>query len=417
MKKSIALAFIFIVMCFSSFSQKKKTMFLDNIDTICNNTKVIYSVKVKNFTNIAGFQGTIKWDSTLLRIDSVFFNPNGGPIQLADTNVNLKIKNSTLSYLWYDTTFLGVTVPDSTTIISFRFNVISARGSTTPIYFINKPTKLEIDTVDINGIPSISDDTLYINGKIQFVDTPIIVQNGNTLTCEASCSPTSYQWFINGVLLPNDTTKTITIPSGTPKNPYTVTVYYSNGNSVSSTYNGTSLPLQLISFKGSLTKNKPLLTWTTSKELYQNVFYLERRQANSEFVTVSTIPSKNNSISNNEYSYLDKTAVGSNVYRLKIVDNLGFVQYSNEVTLTANNNESSVFVYPNPASKFLKVEGNRISSIAISDNYGRKVFEKQIANTTNSIETISIEKLTKGIYFVTVRLIEGGTTTEKIIVE
>jgi len=392
-------------------------MFLDNIDTICNNTKVIYSVKVKNFTNIAGFQGTIKWDSTLLRIDSVFFNPNGGPIQLADTNVNLKIKNSTLSYLWYDTTFLGVTVPDSTTIISFRFNVISARGSTTPIYFINKPTKLEIDTVDINGIPSISDDTLYINGKIQFVDTPIIVQNGNTLTCEASCSPTSYQWFINGVLLPNDTTKTITIPSGTPKNPYTVTVYYSNGNSVSSTYNGTSLPLQLISFKGSLTKNKPLLTWTTSKELYQNVFYLERRQANSEFVTVSTIPSKNNSISNNEYSYLDKTAVGSNVYRLKIVDNLGFVQYSNEVTLTANNNESSVFVYPNPASKFLKVEGNRISSIAISDNYGRKVFEKQIANTTNSIETISIEKLTKGIYFVTVRLIEGGTTTEKIIVE
>jgi hypothetical protein len=198
---------------------------------------------------------------------------------------------------------------------------------------------------------------------------------------------------------------------------YTVSVNYANGNVVSSPTNGTGLPLQLISFKGSLSKNKPLLSWTTSKELYQNIFYLERRQANSEFVTVATIPSKVNSISNKEYSYLDKTAFGSNVYRLKMVDNLGFTQYSNEVKLTATNNESSVFIYPNPASKFLKVEGNRISSIVISDNYGRKVFEKQIANTTNSIETISIEKLAKGIYFVTVRLIEGGTTTEKIIVE
>lgn len=417
MKKSIALAFIFIVMCSSSFAQKKKTMFLDNIDTICNNTKVIYSVKVKNFSNIAGFQGTIKWDSTLLRIDSVFFNPNGGPIQLADTNVNLQIRNSTLSYLWSDSNFVGVTVPDSTTIISFRFNVISARGSTTPIYFTNSPTKLEIDTADNIGIPSINYDTLYINGKIKFVDTPRIVQIGNTLTCIASCSPISYQWYINGVLLPNDTTKTITIPAGTSKNPYTVTVYYSNGNSVSSIYNGTSLPLQLISFKGSLSKNKPLLSWATSKELNKNIFYVERRQSNSEFVAIKTISSKDNSNSINEYSYLDKTAVGSNIYRLKIIDNFGFVQYSNELKLTATKNESSVFIYPNPASKFLKVEGNRISSIVISDNYGRKVFEKQIANTTNSIETISIEKLTKGIYFVTVRLIEGGTTTEKIIVE
>ncbi|CAF4576999.1 unnamed protein product [Rotaria sp. Silwood1] len=89
----------------------------------------------------------------------------------------------------------------------------------TPIFFSNYPTLIEVDTAaDFAGLSDLAALTggIFINGKINFIDTPIITQSGNQFTCIASCIPIMYIWNTydcSGNLISIDTTLTNTFIS------------------------------------------------------------------------------------------------------------------------------------------------------------------------------------------------------------
>lgn len=125
-------------------------------------------------------------------------------------------------------------------------------------------------------------------------------------------------------------------------------VPYSNGGTTCGT-----LPLTLLSFKGSKTTSGVLLEWSTSNEVNTASFDVERSYNGTDFSMAGNVLSKESASSrNNNYTYTDNTATGSStcIYRLKMRDRDEQYTYSPTVFVKRDvTNGSSFHVYPNPA--------------------------------------------------------------------
>jgi hypothetical protein len=111
-------------------------------------------VSVINFNRIVAFQGTVKWDSTVLRYQSISFtSPTVG---FTSGNFSNPAANLLL-YTWFDGNAVGQTLPDSGTLFTIRFT--SAPGAwnrSTTIQFIGSPNVLEAiqaPTTSMNIVP------------------------------------------------------------------------------------------------------------------------------------------------------------------------------------------------------------------------------------------------------------------------
>jgi uncharacterized protein (TIGR02145 family) len=102
---------------------------------------VVVPVTVDRFTRMVSLQGSINWDSTVLRYQGISsFAPGIG---LVAGNFNNTAANN-LTFSWVDATLAGQTLADSSTLFTIRFNLAgNARGRSTSISFDNQPTLLE----------------------------------------------------------------------------------------------------------------------------------------------------------------------------------------------------------------------------------------------------------------------------------
>ncbi len=417
MKQLLLLSSIILAVTFQIHAQNKKTLFLDKVDTICTNTKVDFNVRTKNITNIIGFQGSIGWDSTIITFDSLMYGSNTGSINLNDSNTNIQIAGSYLNFVWVDS--FAQTVPDNSILFTIRFTVTNPKGNKTPVYFnksgTNK-TPLEIDTLDLNTlIPVATTDTAFINGYIGFVDTPKIFQNGNVLTCLASCNPSGFQWYLNGNAIQNDTSNSIVITS---TGNYSVSVNYSNGNKVYSIPTNIILPLEILSFDALFENNVTTLKWKTAEELGTAYFNIGRKVNEGSFQTIATINTKGN-IPVSEYDFIDKDKNrGIISYQLEIVDKDGGKHYSRILTVNPKS-DLSYKIYPNPAHNQIKVEGENITQIDIIDNLGHLLIRKRYAVLSSqslSTKAINTSGLLPGVYNIKIYNLDRSSKVDKIVI-
>jgi glucose/arabinose dehydrogenase len=183
-----------------------------------------------------------------------------------------------------------------------------------------------------------------------------------------------------------------------------------------------TLPLHLLSFKGSLQNNVTLLSWETANEINTTQFIVERSTDRQNFQAIGTVAARGNN-SNNKYSYTDNDAMhqSSSVlyYRLKIVDTDGGYTYSDVVMISLPFITGGVTVYPNPASKEVKatitVPADGKIQWNLTDNAGRVVLQHsaQLKKGSNNI-SINVGSLSPGFYYLNVR---GAGITQKVKVE
>ncbi|MEI6183996.1 MAG: T9SS type A sorting domain-containing protein [Bacteroidota bacterium] len=417
MKQLLLLSIIIFSVTYQSNAQNKKTLLLDKVDTICTNTSVDFNVRAKNFTNIIGFQGSIGWDSTIITFDSLMYGSNTGSINLNDSNTNIQPAGSYLNFVWVDS--FAQTVPDNTVLFTLRFIITNPKGNKTPVYF-NKSginfTPLEIDTLNLNTlIPEAANDTAFINGYIGFVDTPKIFQNGNVLTCLASCNPSGFQWYLNGNVLIKDTSNSIVI---TTTGNYSVSVMYSNGNKVNSTSVNVILPLEILSLDASYENNVTNIKWKTAEELGTAYFNIGRKVNEGSFQTIATINTKGN-LPISEYEYIDKDKNrGVISYQLEIVNKDGAKHYSRIITVNPKS-DLSYKIYPNPAHSQIKVEGENITQIDIIDNLGHLLIRKRYAVLSTqslSTKTINTNGLLPGAYNIKIYNLDRSSKVDKIVI-
>ena len=230
------------------FTKKPKTLLLDKVSCYSGNF-IDVNIRTKNFTNVASLQGSIVWDTSVLRYQSFITSSSNIHIDSA-TNIGLtQTNNGLLTYLWYDT--IGHSTMDSTILFGIRFMPIKNNASPSMIQFSSSPTSLAIDTASIiTHLPQEIFDTAYINGYIIPIAKPTVMASYNNpvaiadtlqLTATGSSSNT-YTWTGPNGFVSSDQNPSIysigLVNSGT---------YYVSANYSGCTSNTDSIVVQVLS--------------------------------------------------------------------------------------------------------------------------------------------------------------------------
>jgi PQQ-dependent dehydrogenase (s-GDH family) len=155
----------------------------------------------------------------------------------------------------------------------------------------------------------------------------------------------------------------------------------------------TVLPLNLLTFKGTLANNAALLDWETSNEQNTSHFVIERSKDGRVFEKIGTTQSAGRA---ERYSFTDNNAANLSAsivyYRLQMVDKDGSSSFSKVVSVTIGRNYTVMSVYPNPVNHVMKVKVTlpeaKMVNIEVTDMQGRRVHaqSKALSMGLNEIE-------------------------------
>lgn len=181
--------------------------------------------------------------------------------------------------------------------------------------------------------------------------------------------------------------------------------------SISSGVAQTTSSEKISDFHANINSNKVELSWTTTIEINNGFFTVEKSKDGVEFEEVFTIDGANISSSTINYFDIDNNPiVGVSYYRLKQTDLNRNFTYSNIVPVRYQPNGDFRFsLFPNPGeAKDIKIElsaskGQEIL-VVVRDLSGREFYSKVFITEADgkTIEAIDSENtLASGIYLVT----------------
>ncbi len=162
-----------------------------------------------------------------------------------------------------------------------------------------------------------------------------------------------------------------------------------------------TIPLTLVNFTAQKENQTALLQWQTAQELNTNHFEIERSADALNFKKIGTLPAKGNTAGYANYNFTDANPIdGSNYYRLKMADKNGEFTYS-PIRLLKFEAANNFTIYPNPTSKTLSVQLNKLQSagnetLQITNSIGQVMLQQKIAGNT----TINVENFARGIYYI-----------------
>ena len=122
----------------------------------------------------------------------------------------------------------------------------------------------------------------------------------------------------------------------------------------------TLVPVELTSFTANVNNNgQVVLNWSTATEINNQMFEIERRSKESQFITIGYVEGYGTTTEPQEYFYLDNTVeTGFYVYRLKQIDFGGQFEYSDVIEVEVNGPLTFGLEqnYPNPFNPSTKIE-------------------------------------------------------------
>jgi hypothetical protein len=197
---------------------------------------------------------------------------------------------------------------------------------------------------------------------------------------------------------------------------------YASPNSQSATYvqygeinlqqavQNESLPVELTAFTCSVNQNSVTLKWSTSTEVNNFGFNIEKSTSNQNWENIGFVQGHGNSNSTKEYSFVNNNLkAGSYSYRLKQIDNGGSFKYSSIITLKINQIADSEMGqnYPNPFNPTTTIQITMTKKdnirLVIYNIIGQQVAELvngEVDAGTHNV-TFNAGNLTSGIYFYT----------------
>jgi len=173
--------------------------------------------------------------------------------------------------------------------------------------------------------------------------------------------------------------------------------------------NNAVLPVELSLFQANVFKHSVRLDWTTSTEINNDFFTIERSEDGNTFTELSRLNGAGNSSELNKYSYIDENPLsGRSYYRLKQTDYDGKFTYSEIRSVMFNDHVNSYLkintVSPNPFDNLFTVkyslpEAGEVSMI-LTHSSGKLVSSKKFNSNKgeNSFEYSEGSSLQAGTY-------------------
>jgi hypothetical protein len=173
------------------------------------------------------------------------------------------------------------------------------------------------------------------------------------------------------------------------------------------------LPVKLTAFDAKLEKDKVLLNWTTSCEINNDHFEIERSTDGVNFTSLGNRKGAGTTNAIQEYAYTDNRLPANILYyRLKQIDYNGKYEYSQVRSLKTKANPVTVSVSPNPFSSITRLEyhGNSgVLNLQLCNAQGLPM-ESWAINSENGTIEIGNE-VDAGVYY----LVISGNDTREII--
>ncbi len=179
------------------------------------------------------------------------------------------------------------------------------------------------------------------------------------------------------------------------------------------------LPIELLSFEGSLEGKNVRLDWQTASEKNNASFIVERSADNQTFTPISTLEGARQSDIVRAYQYTDAAPLkGINYYRLKQIDLDGHTTLLKTITVENGKPKTTIMSFHNAANHLELVIHSLESSSAtlqLIDSNGRLCY-----TNTHYLEAggthLSMEMpLSTGVYFLRLINEKGETMLKKII--
>ncbi len=165
-------------------------------------------------------------------------------------------------------------------------------------------------------------------------------------------------------------------------------------------FSESTLPIELLKFEGKRIDDKLVnLNWTTSSEINNAFFTVERSIDAINWETQGEIEGAGNSSNTNNYAFIDKNHLTTTTYyRLKQTDFNGEYTYDKTITVLPSSNANTISIYPNPSNDIINIQANEtILKIEVINLLGKVLVSK----TTNTTELkLDLSKHPKEIYFV-----------------
>ncbi len=182
-----------------------------------------------------------------------------------------------------------------------------------------------------------------------------------------------------------------------------------------------TLPVKLALFNATKNESTVLLEWTTSSELNNYGFTIQRSEDGYKWNDLGFVNSKSkNGISNYniEYDYTDYSPIaGKNMYRLLQSDFDGAYEYSQVKLIVFESAELDIpiKIYPNPVNSIMNINGlNGGETISITDILGKAVYNQAINSNANTL-IVNLENLQSGLYHLNIIQKNGRINYFKIL--
>ena len=171
------------------------------------------------------------------------------------------------------------------------------------------------------------------------------------------------------------------------------------------------LPIDLVSFSAQSIGSAVQVKWTASEEIGNDHFELERSTDGQTFISVTTLPAMMGNGTYN-YSWTDENAASLNspklLYRLKIVNGSGAVEYSNILIVGMGITDQLIAGATNPFKGSLPLNihmpATGMLAVSLNDMNGRTLVKENLSLPGGFSTQVlkGTEKLAAGIYFVSV---------------
>ena len=171
----------------------------------------------------------------------------------------------------------------------------------------------------------------------------------------------------------------------------------------------TVLPVTLLSFEATIKQKNAELNWTTSQELDNTGFDVERSNDGINFKKIGWVAGNGNSNIAKDYTFTDNNLQSGTLYyyRLKQIDINSRFSYSQIVKLQYNGLFTDVAsVVPNPVKDVMQIRLNKKGQTVeytINDAAGRLLVQKTIENA-DDVLYVNAEKWAKGNYQLTLKI-------------
>jgi len=171
------------------------------------------------------------------------------------------------------------------------------------------------------------------------------------------------------------------------------------------------LPVELTSFSANVSNEGDVfLKWSTATEVNNQMFEIERRSQEGQYVRVGFVNGHGTTSETQEYSYINKSVeMGTYFYRLKQIDFNGTYEYSDEIEVEVNGTLTFALEqnFPNPFNPTTTIQfeskqsGRTVLKIydVLSKEVDRLIDEKLSAGSYKV--TFEAKSLPSGMYFYT----------------